>query len=64
MRLDFEESSGVLVGSVRYADTHGPPTRIDCAEYKDSSGAKIPYRGTLPPQWPLHYPDLRDPTVR
>jgi photosynthetic reaction center cytochrome c subunit len=49
VRLYFEKTTGLLVRLVRYADTPmgRMPTQIDYADYKDSGGAKVPYRWTL-----------------
>jgi len=49
VRLYFDKQSGLLVRMVRFADTPlgRNPTQIDYADYRDSGGAKIPYRWTL-----------------
>ena len=49
VRLYFDKNTGLLVRTVRYADTPmgRMPTQIDYADYKDSGGAKVPYRWTL-----------------
>jgi len=49
LHLYFDEQSGLLVRLVRYGDTAlgWLPTQIDYADYRDSSGVKIPYRWTL-----------------
>jgi len=49
VRLYFDKQSGLLVRMVRYAETPlgRNPTQIDYADYRDSGGAKIPYRWTL-----------------
>ncbi|MBZ5601452.1 MAG: c-type cytochrome [Acidobacteriia bacterium] len=49
VRLYFDKQSGLLVRMQRYADTPvgRTPTQIDYADYRDSDGAKIPYRWTL-----------------
>ena len=47
--LYFDKDSGLLVRLVRYGDTAlgWLPTQIDYADYRDSSGVKVPYRWTL-----------------
>ena len=49
VRLYFERESGLLLRMVRYADTPMGrlPTQIDYADYRNSGGAKIPFRWTL-----------------
>jgi photosynthetic reaction center cytochrome c subunit len=49
VRLYFEQSTGLLLRMVRYADTPmgRMPTQIDYADYKDAGGAKMAYRWTL-----------------
>jgi hypothetical protein len=49
IRLYFDGKSGLLVRQVRYAETPlgRTPTQIDYADYRDSNGAKIPFRWTL-----------------
>ena len=49
VRLYFDKSTGLLVRSVRYADTPmgRMPTQIDYADYRAADGVKIPYRWTL-----------------
>ena len=49
VRLYFDQKSGLLVRMVRYAQTPvgRMPTQIDYADYRDSGGAKVPFRWTL-----------------
>ncbi len=49
VRLYFERESGLLLRMMRYADTPMGrlPTQIDYADYRNSGGAKIPFRWTL-----------------
>jgi photosynthetic reaction center cytochrome c subunit len=49
VRLYFDQSSGLLVRLVRYAETPvgRNPTQIDYADYRDVDGVKIPFRWTL-----------------
>jgi len=49
LRLYLDKESGLLLRLVRYADTALGlnPTQIDYADYRDSSGLKIPFRWTL-----------------
>lgn len=49
VRLYFDKESGLLVRMVRYAETAlgRNPTQIDYADYRDSGGAKTPYRWTI-----------------
>lgn len=49
VRLYFEQSSGLLVRLVRYAETPvgRNPTQVDYADYRDVDGVKIPFRWTL-----------------
>ncbi len=49
IRLYFDEQSGLLVRLVRFGETAlgWLPTQIDYADYRDTDGAKIPYRWTL-----------------
>ena len=49
VRLYFEKESGLLLRMVRYADTPMGrlPTQIDYADYRESGGAKVPFRWTL-----------------
>lgn len=47
--LFFDKQSGLLVRMVRYADTPlgRNPTQVDFADYRDQSGAKIPFEWTI-----------------
>ncbi len=49
VRLYFDQSSGLLIRLVRYAETPvgRNPTQIDYADYRDADGVKIPFRWTL-----------------
>jgi photosynthetic reaction center cytochrome c subunit len=49
VRLYFDQSSGLLVRMVRYAETPvgRNPTQIDYSDYRDADGVKIPFRWTL-----------------
>ncbi len=49
VRLYFDESSGLLVRLVRYAETPvgRNPTQIDYADYREVDGVKVPFRWTL-----------------
>ncbi len=49
IRLYFDEQSGLLVRLVRFGETAlgWLPTQIDYADYRDTSGVKIPYSWTL-----------------
>jgi outer membrane lipoprotein-sorting protein len=49
IRLYFDKSTGLLVRMVRYADTPlgRMPTQIDYADYRETDGAKTPFRWTL-----------------
>ena len=49
VRLYFDQTSGLLVRMVRYAETPvgRNPTQIDYADYRDADGVKIPFRWTL-----------------
>ena len=49
LQLYFDKNSGLLVRSVRLADTPmgRMPTQIDYADYKELAGVKIPLRWTL-----------------
>jgi photosynthetic reaction center cytochrome c subunit len=49
VRLYFDEQSGLLLRLVRFGDTAlgWLPTQIDYADYRDTSGVKMPYRWTL-----------------
>ncbi len=49
VRLYFDQTSGLLLRQVRYADTPvgRNPTQIDYADYREVDGVKIPFRWTL-----------------
>jgi hypothetical protein len=49
LHLYFDRDSGLLLRLVRYAETPlgRNPTQIDYADYRDSSGLKLPFRWTL-----------------
>ncbi len=49
LRLYFDQQSGLLVRSVRYAETAlgRNPTQVDYADYRDQNGVKVPFRWTL-----------------
>jgi photosynthetic reaction center cytochrome c subunit len=49
MDLYFDQSSGLLVRLIRYAETAlgRNPTQIDYSDYRVTDGLKIPYRWTL-----------------
>jgi outer membrane lipoprotein-sorting protein len=49
VRLYFDQQSGLLLRLLRYAETPlgRNPTQIDYADYRDTSGVKIPYQWTL-----------------
>ncbi len=49
VRLYFEKTSGLLLRMVRYGDTPMGrlPTQIDYADYRETDGAKTPWRWTL-----------------
>ncbi len=49
VHLYFDEQSGLLVRMVRYVDSPLGlnPSQVDYADYRDSGGARIPYRWTL-----------------
>ncbi len=49
IRLYFDQHSGLLLRLVRYGETAlgWMPTQIDYADYRETSGVKIPYRWTL-----------------
>jgi photosynthetic reaction center cytochrome c subunit len=48
VRLYFDQQSGLLVRMVRYAETPlgRNPTQIDCADYRDVDGVRVPFRVT------------------
>jgi photosynthetic reaction center cytochrome c subunit len=49
MRLFFDKESGLLVRSIRYADTPlgRNPTQVDYADYRAQDGVKVPFQWTL-----------------
>jgi hypothetical protein len=49
LRLFFDQQSGLLVRSVRYAETPlgRNPTQLDYADYREQNGIKLPFRWTL-----------------
>lgn len=49
VKLYFDEQSGLLVRLVRYGETPlgRNPVQLDYADYRDSNGAKVPFRWTL-----------------
>jgi outer membrane lipoprotein-sorting protein len=49
VKFYFDTQSGLLVRMLRYAETPLGlnPSQVDYADYRDSGGAKIPYRWTL-----------------
>lgn len=49
MRLFFDKESGLLVRSIRYADTPlgRNPTQVDYADYRVQDGVKVPFQWTL-----------------
>jgi len=49
VRLYFDQSSGLLLRQIRYADTPvgRNPTQIDYADYREVDGVKVPFRWTL-----------------
>jgi outer membrane lipoprotein-sorting protein len=49
MRLFFDKESGLLVRSVRYADTPlgRNPTQVDYADYRAQDGIKVPFQWTV-----------------
>jgi len=49
MRLFFDKESGLLVRSVRYADTPlgRNPTQVDYADYRSQDGVKVPFQWTI-----------------
>jgi photosynthetic reaction center cytochrome c subunit len=49
LRLFFDQQSGLLVRSIRYADTAlgRNPTQVDYAEYREQNGIRVPFRWTL-----------------
>ena len=49
LRLYFDQSNGLLLRLIRYAQTPlgRNPTQIDYSDYRDANGVKIPYQWTL-----------------
>lgn len=49
LRLFFDQQSGLLVRSIRYAETAlgRNPTQVDYGDYRDQNGIKLPFRWTL-----------------
>jgi photosynthetic reaction center cytochrome c subunit len=49
MRLFFDKESGLLVRSIRYADTPlgRNPTQVDYSDYRTQDGVKVPFQWTL-----------------
>jgi len=49
VRLFFDQQSGLLVRSIRYAETPlgRNPVQLDYADYRDQNGVKVPFRWTL-----------------
>lgn len=49
VKLYFDQTSGLLVRMVHYADTPLGlnPTQVDFADYRDAGGVKTPYRWTI-----------------
>ena len=49
LRLFFDQQSGLLLRLVRYTETPlgRNPLEVDYADYRNSSGLKIPYQWTL-----------------
>jgi photosynthetic reaction center cytochrome c subunit len=49
MRLFFDKESGLLLRSIRYADTPlgRNPTQLDYADYRAQDGVKVPFQWTL-----------------
>lgn len=49
MRLFFDKESGLLVRSIRYADTPlgRNPTQVDYADYRAQDGVKVPFQWTV-----------------
>jgi hypothetical protein len=49
MRLFFDKESGLLLRSIRYADTplgHNP-TQVDYSDYRAQDGVKVPFQWTI-----------------
>ncbi|HEY2360796.1 MAG TPA: photosynthetic reaction center cytochrome c subunit family protein [Candidatus Angelobacter sp.] len=49
MRLFFDKESGLLLRSIRYADTPlgRNPTQVDYADYRAQDGVKVPFQWTV-----------------
>jgi hypothetical protein len=49
MRLFFDKESGLLLRSVRYAETPlgRNPTQVDYADYRAQDGVKLPFQWTV-----------------
>ena len=49
MRLFFDKESGLLVRSIRYADTPlgRNPTQVDYSDYRAQDGVKVPFQWTV-----------------
>ena len=49
VRLFFDKESGLLVRSIRYADTPlgRNPTQVDYADYRAQDGVKVPFQWTV-----------------
>ena len=49
MRLFFDKDSGLLLRSIRYADTPlgRNPTQVDYADYRAQDGVKVPFQWTI-----------------
>lgn len=49
VRLFFDKESGLLVRTIRYADTPlgRNPTQVDYADYRSESGVKLPFQWTI-----------------
>jgi len=49
LRLFFDKESGLLVRSIRYADTPlgRNPTQVDYSDYRAQDGVKVPFQWTL-----------------
>ena len=49
MRFFFDKESGLLLRTIRYADTPlgRNPTQVDYADYRADGGVKIPFQWTI-----------------
>jgi photosynthetic reaction center cytochrome c subunit len=49
VKFYFDEHSGLLLRVLRYADSPlgRNPTQIDCADYRDQNGVKVPFQRTI-----------------